>query len=294
MYFQDSLFNQYNRLVLKPAFVGFPSLKEVLTSFTAGFSGGLVDKIPYKVSQKLIISGSFVEHYEFEKSYWVGYPRFVRKRNAWGQDLAKRLLPVQDSIRGDNVGRTRTKVRRLVNCNQELNRFMTMTWNEPIFDLSKSNPEFRKFIKRMNRLYPKFKYLAVPEFQPTSKRVHYHLLCNLPFLDENTLTKIWGHGFCFLRKIDDVDNMGAYICKYLGKANFDSRYFKKNKFFYSYNLLRPVVVDKLNEVLKILKNLPVGISCLCQNIYKSEFLTEFLGVIQYKQYKLATFIKVGS
>jgi len=244
---------------------------------------------PYEVSQKLIISGNFVEHYKYEKSYWVGWPRF-RSMRRFSNNV--NIIQNQESIRDDNVRRTRIKIRRLINSNQDLVKFMTLTFNTPCTDLAVANPLFRNFIKRLSRLYPAFKYICVPEFQPTSGRVHYHLLCNLPYIEKLSLEKIWQNGFVFIRKVDSIDNLGAYVCKYLGKANFDKRYFRKNKFFYSFNLLRPVVVDKLLEVKCVLSNLPIKASLFVQHVFSFSFFTKFLGEIQYNQYKVSDFIKV--
>lgn len=237
---------------------------------------------PYQVSQKIIISGKFLEHYTYENPYWVGWPRdksYIPKKRLY------KPIKDQESIRDDNVRRTRIKIRRLVNCNQDLDRFMTLTFNSSITDLTVANPLFRLFIKRLTRIYPKFKYLCVPEFQPNSGRVHYHLLCNIPFIEKLDLERIWGNGFVFLRKVDKVDNMGAYICKYLGKANFDTRYFKKNKFFYSQNLLRPLIIDKIDQIIHFFKNLPQT----CQTLFKASFDTKYLGRIDYLQYKMNLF-----
>lgn len=256
--------------------------------------------LPYKVSQKIIISGDFIEHYEYEKPYWVGWPTERRFGNNFKRS---KTLSEQESLREDNVRRTRIKIRRLVNTNQDLVKFMTLTYNRSVPDLTTSNLIFRKFIKRLKRLYPDFKYLCVPEFQKDvdfmgnvklgGGSVHYHLLCNLPFIEKKELEGIWGNGFAFIRKVDSIDNLGAYVCKYLGKANFDKRYFKKNKFFYSQNLLRPLVVDNLEQIISIIQNLPINTLNFCQKVFSAEFLTKFLGMIKYNQYKLARFIKVA-
>lgn len=237
---------------------------------------------PYTVKAKIIVSGSYLEHYDYEYSYIKGMPRIKTTRRL---NIVKSKTD-QTQIRDDNVRRTRKKIRRLVNCNHDLTKFMTLTFNSPKLDLNETNPLFRQFIKRITRRYPDFKYLCVPEFQHKSRRVHYHLLCNLPFIDNKALVALWGQGFVFIRKIDNIDNVGAYICKYLGKANFDTRYFRKNKFFYSYNLLRPIIIDKYNEVIHILHNLPTTIPSLCKKLFNIEVYTKYLGTLKYSQYKI--------
>lgn len=239
--------------------------------------------LPYQVSEKLVISGNVVEHYQYEKPYWVGFPvaRSFRVR-------VRTRKKEQSSIRDDNVRRAKQKIRRLINCNSDLDRFFTITFADNVTDLDIANKEFNKFIKRVNRLFPSFKYLAVPEFQKRGA-VHYHLLCNLPFIDVNKLTDLWGNGFCFLRKIDKVDNVGAYVCKYLSKEIFDKRYFRKRKFFYSLNLLRPVVVDNLKDVKSILANIPLK---FVKKFFSFSVCSDWLGMVQYRQMKLLNFIKV--
>lgn len=248
--------------------------------------------LPYAVDRKIVVSGSFLELYEFEKPYWVGFPRF-RPSPAY-QHYKEVVFRVKSDneqlkIRDDNVRRSRQKIRRLINSNQDLVKFMTLTFRRNVTTLEEGNKYFDIFIKRLKRQYPDFKYLCVPEFQKRGA-VHYHLLCSLPFITSEKLNNIWTHGFAFIRKVDNVDNMGAYVCKYLGKANFDKRYFKKKKFFYSNNLLQPLVVDNSDDVSFVLNNLPVENLLFCKKTFEFEAMTEHLGMLYYKQYKLADFI----
>lgn len=250
---------------------------------------GAMVPVSYPVSRKLIVSGEFVEYFHYEKPYWRGtppYPARTIKKDSPSSE--------QKSIREDNAKRAGSAIRRLVNSNPQLKKFMTLTYGSPVLDLEVSNKHFNNFIHRLRRLknkdgklmFPNFQYLAVPEFQKNSRRVHYHLLCNLPFVDENYITQIWGHGFAFLRNVYHVTNLGAYISKYLTKESFDTRYFRKRKYFYSYDLLRPLVVDKLRQVYTILKNIPIVMPQYAEKIYEKEFCTKYLGVVRYKQYRV--------
>lgn len=234
---------------------------------------------PYEVSQKLVISGQFVEHYQYEQPYIKGMPQFkpFRLRVSKRKDLS-----TQEALREDNVRRTRTRIRRLVNSNHQLDRFMTLTFAENVKSLSEANACFYLFVKRLRYLYPGFEYLCVPEFQKRGA-VHYHLLCNTPFIPRNELEKIWGFGYVFLRKIDKIDNLGAYICKYLGKDNFDERLFRKKKFFYSVSLMKPLILDKLEDIKEALLLIP---EFFWEKVRHFVFLTDFLGVVKYKQIKV--------
>lgn len=252
---------------------------------------------PHLVHEKIIISGQYVEHYKYDKPYWVGIPISPeeKKRRVMSRKASPLKSPMQGRLlmqREDNVRRTRTSVRRLVNSNQNLVKFATLTFKENITDLNIANPLFNQFIKRITRRYPDFRYLAVPEFQKRGA-VHYHLLCNLPFLPADELTFIWGHGFCFIRKVDSVDNMGAYICKYIGKENFDPRYFGKRKFFYSYNLNRPLVVDNLTDIAFFMLNFfRMLAKKMAFQIFEISYCADWVGMVQYSQYKSVVNLKV--
>jgi len=87
---------------------------------------------PYTVSEKLVISGQYLEFYDYEIPYWVGYPKLKPTKF---RIVQRTPLKSQEEMRDDNVRRTRIKIRRLVNCNQDLVKFMTLTFAEEVFDL---------------------------------------------------------------------------------------------------------------------------------------------------------------
>lgn len=74
-------------------------------------------------------------------------------------------------------------------------------------DISHTNYEFNKFIKRLNfYLYStkkqQLKYLAVWEKQKRGA-IHYHIIFfDLPFIKHKALQDIWGYGFIKINKID--------------------------------------------------------------------------------------------
>lgn len=188
--------------------------------------------LPYTVSKKVVISGKHVEIYEFEKPYYVGFPAYSKPRTGWRIEKTK---PNQKEMRDDNVKRTKKRLKRLVNSNPTLLKFFTLTFADSVKDFKTANHEFRIFIKRVKRKYPLFKYVAVPEFQDKTRGgvIHYHMLCNLPYMPVSGLEELhqlWGQGWIDLRRIDKVENLGAYMAKYLGKQNFDNRLFGVKNF----------------------------------------------------------------
>ena len=138
-------------------------------------------------------------------------------------------------------------IARLVDCNfDDKTKFMTLTFKENIQDVSYTNYEFSKFIKRLNyQLYHAkkqyLKYLAIWEKQKRGS-IHYHIIFfALPFIKTKELQEIWGHGFVRINKIDvdSKDNRGRYVSKYFSK-NVDEKTYKQKSFFKSQNLIMPI------------------------------------------------------
>jgi len=223
---------------------------------------------------KLIASGKEIETYQYlDKSVYKGFKRRKRKR--------KQPMKEQEKIESSSLYRTRIKIRRLINSNTQLNKFLTLTHNKEIFDLKISNYMFNLFTQRITDKFPEFKYLAVPEFQKKSKRVHYHLLCNLPYIDSNKIASIWKNGYIKINRIDRVNNIGKYICKYLNKDMCDIRLFHKKKFFYSQDLKTSFELfgsTALNYFDEVCKNILPFSTAMFENKY--------LGKIIYKTYML--------
>ena len=80
-------------------------------------------------------------------------------------------------------------------------------------------PIFEKFIKRLRYNYRdlKFDYIYVPE--PHEKgdwHIHLLLKADKPLYIENSkLREIWSHGFVKVNRLNDIDNIGAYVSAYL-------------------------------------------------------------------------------
>lgn len=74
----------------------------------------------------------------------------------------------------------------------------------------------------------------------------------MEYTESSILQEVWGNGFIKINKIDDIDNVGAYICKYLTKINSDSRLKGRKCYFNSRGLKKPVQVylddDELEDI----------------------------------------------
>jgi hypothetical protein len=236
----------------------------------------------YPYNFKVVVSGKHVEVYKYKKQVWREYESNKEEES---QKEPKQLnafeqLAIMKKKQEYSVNRTRTEIRRLINSNPQLTKFMTLTFAKNITDLKTANYIFNQFIKRITYKYPDFKYLAIPEFQQRGA-VHYHLLCEMPFIHFREITEIWGQGNIDIRTLNDVDNIGAYVCKYLSKDMFDARTFGKKKFFRSQTLLEPVEILGYCAMQFIEK-----ICSFITPTFEKTFESEWVGEVEYKAYKL--------
>jgi len=243
-----------------------------------------------KYKHKLVTSGNVLELYSYSNSVRTGKDAEREENNGrkgsgkvenW--DLFKES---KDKNRSDTLVKAKKNLRRLINSNVdqygETTKFLTLTYAENFTDIKESNNNFKKFIKRLNyHLSIKLKYSVVIEFQKRGA-VHYHVVCyNLPYTSSEDIMKIWGHGFIKVNKIDHVDNVGAYITKYMTKDNDDSRLLGKKCYFSSRELKKPVEAIIDEKEIRTLRE------SLSQNeVYSSTFENEYLGDIHYSQFNL--------
>lgn len=246
---------------------------------------------------RYVISGDIIEQYSYEKNQFVGF----EAKNKDGKN--KGSLNSEEN-RDKSLSRARKIVMRTINCNSDLNKFLTLTFEENVTDLDYANSEFKKWIKRVNYHCFKtkksfMKYVAVIEFQKRGA-VHYHILCNLPYIDVNEFQKIWGHGFIKLNKIkgdkrrfgsSECDNVGAYVCKYMTKDNDDKRLIGRNSYLMSRNLNKPeVIYVDINEKDLLAQVYGFGDS-VNSYMYKNSDLSstyhnDYTGMVIYNQYNL--------
>lgn len=148
----------------------------------------------------------------------------------------------------------RWTIARIIDCNfDDKTKFITLTFKKNINDITYTNYEFNKFIKRLNfSLYnskkQKLKYLAVWEKQKRGA-IHYHIIFfDMPYIKNKQLEEIWGHGFVKINKIDvdSIDNRGRYVSKYFSK-DIDEKNYKQKSFFKSQNLIQPIINTFKND-----------------------------------------------
>lgn len=224
-------------------------------------------------NKRVVVSGNVLEVYEYEKPVvqGMGKKRIGRANTLFTSD------EVKAENRGKTARRARRYVRGVVNANPHLNKFLTLTYAENLKELRRARYDFDKFIKRIKTRFKKFLYVVVIEFQKRGA-VHFHLLCNLPYVEAKELAKIWGHGFIKINRIDNVDNVGAYVTKYMTKDSVDERLAGKKCYSMSKGLKQPKEYTDETEIAEIMENLEN-----VKRVYSTEFETEFYGKVSYTQ-----------
>ena len=123
--------------------------------------------------------------------------------------------------------RTFKTVRGIINANVTDVRnvkWITLTYKENMQDTKRLYEDFKKFNKRFQYYIKKLGYSGAEYIvmcEPQGRGAwHCHLLyifdVAAPFIPNIELERLWGHGFTKTKKLDDVDNVGAYLTAYLG------------------------------------------------------------------------------
>lgn len=240
----------------------------------------------YYAKQKLVISGNILELYNYQFPLIKGIKsKKVGRANANITDEN-----TKQENRKKTQYRARKQVMRLINANSfDMKKFITLTFAENITDIKVANREFKIFIQRLNYYliknnHSKLKYIAVIEFQKRGA-IHYHFLCNAPYIENKTLNELWKNGFVKINKIDKIDNVGAYVTKYMSKDLADTRLQGKKCYLTSKHLEKPIETTNENIINELLPLIEI------KREYKRNYTTEYNGDVVYIQYVLKQSIK---
>lgn len=103
-------------------------------------------------------------------------------------------------------------------------RWITLTYAQNVTDPKKVYNDFKNFLRKLKLIYGFNRYIDCIEPQRRGAW-HVHLLLGFPtdapFIPNDTLANIWGHGFVMVKKLDNVDNVGAYLTAYLADIPLD-------------------------------------------------------------------------
>ncbi|HFU4138252.1 TPA: hypothetical protein ACGO73_002058, partial [Streptococcus suis] len=132
----------------------------------------------------------------------------------------------------NSLRQTFKKIRYLINNNftgkpNEL--FVTLTYAENMTDTNRLYTDIKKFMMKLRYKYndvSDIDYLSVIEPQGRGAW-HIHMLLRFNalssvFVPSHELAELWGHGFIKIERIQNVDNIGAYLSAYLADVELTS------------------------------------------------------------------------
>lgn len=256
--------------------------------------GGIYIKL---ISKKAVISGNVIEFYEYQKPVFKDYQI---KSSGTGQDeneQAVKIVSDDEKLknRAEVQYRAKKMLRRLINANTGqykdvdgniiTTKFLTLTFAENQQNLSLANKQFKTFIQRLNyKIYgriTKLKYVVAIEFQLRGA-IHYHLvLFNMPVIKQSEIGTMWGNGFIKINKITEVDNIGSYVTKYMGKDLDDDKLQGKKCYMTSQGLFKPIEIED-KEKVELLQTTLQDKDLVYSNTYKNEYT----GNTIYAQYNM--------
>ena len=116
------------------------------------------------------------------------------------------------------------RLRMIINANffgEPNELFITLTYRENMTDVKRLYRDFENFYKRLKRRYKEYKFEYIYAIEPQFRGAwHVHLLLkamNVEYLyiPNNEIAELWGYGFTKTKRIENVDNVGAYLSAYL-------------------------------------------------------------------------------
>lgn len=236
------------------------------------------DKMIEKYSIKKNYYGdNYIEYVRYKQPVYVGYykppkpttyldgtPMEEEQQGLHQFQTIEQALEYIEELRKEklkrSLRRTKKKIADIILSNlTDKSYFHTYTFGKDVIDIKQANEYWNKFMKRLKYNYQtEFVYIAIPERQPISKRIHYHCIIFNGFnMNKQTLSDIWGGGFVKIKKIRDISQplkLVNYFMNYLtkeeqniditGKKYFTSRNIKNKKSVYVRDY------DNINEFFK--------------------------------------------
>lgn len=102
-------------------------------------------------------------------------------------------------------------------------RWVTLTYADNMTDTKRLYEDFKNFNKRLRYHIGHYEYIVAMEPQGRGAW-HCHVVMifedKAPYIPNNLMSKVWGNGYVTVKKLDDVDNVGAYLTAYLGDMEF--------------------------------------------------------------------------
>jgi len=176
-------------------------------------------------------------------------------------------LPFNSSESVYHSNQAKTNLRDIVKgyFSKPYTKFITLTFapnkkinkGRNLFDPSYTHPCVKLFIRKLQKMYPDFKYVCVAE-RHKSGQIHYHMLAQIPYLEKEKVQKMFPYGATRIDSVKNNSEMGKYLTKisyemskYLSKDN--SNTFKGHKRYFCSKSIRRIKLsdyDKQNFIKK--------------------------------------------
>lgn len=126
------------------------------------------------------------------------------------------------------VGQSLKRLREYINTNVvDTNKckWITLTYAKNMQDTKQLYNDFKRFMTRFKRRFKDYNIEYIVACEPQSRGAwHMHLILIFdkvaPFIPNATIENLWEQGFTKTTKLDDIDNIGAYLTAYLGDMEF--------------------------------------------------------------------------
>lgn len=126
------------------------------------------------------------------------------------------------------VGQSLKRLREYINTNVvDTNKckWITLTYAKNMQDTKQLYNDFKRFMTRFKRRFKDYNIEYITACEPQARGAwHMHLILIFdkvaPFIPNATIEKLWEEGFTKTTKLDDIDNIGAYLTAYLGDMEF--------------------------------------------------------------------------
>ena len=110
-------------------------------------------------------------------------------------------------------------------------KWITLTYAENMTDTKRLYKDFDKFIKRFRYTFKEYKIEYIVAMEPQGRGAwHCHLIIifdrKAPFIPNKTIETLWQQGFTKTHKLDNIDNVGAYLTAYLGDLEYNEENLK--------------------------------------------------------------------
>ncbi|MGL4107275.1 rolling circle replication-associated protein [Clostridium sp. LP20] len=187
---------------------------------------------------KIITSGDRLEIYKMNN--YAARTNFKRDLKAKEIILNEEKGKIQSQKdRKATLNKARNNIMRLIKANPDMTTFITLTFSR-VPNYKESKRLLNIFFTKLRKEHDGLKYIWVLELGEKYKRLHYHLLTNLPIgvklssnfeektenhkrFEELFRQEYWDHGFIDIRNLkqEDNTNIALYVSAYIVKSLID-------------------------------------------------------------------------